>query len=193
MISAIRNRLAALLVPAVLAGCATMPTPLQGQFRPLAANQAAASGAVGAPVRWGGVIIAVEPEPERTCIQVLARPLSERSGRPLERDISDGRFLACRAGFYDPEVFTQGREVTVTGSIVAVTPRPVGNYEYAMPELAAEVIYLWPPRVDYDHGYYYGPWSPWYGSWAYPRFYGGFYHHPRPRPVKPRPQRSRSD
>jgi outer membrane lipoprotein len=180
----------ALLPVLLIAGCASVPAPLQGDFRTIAANEAATGNAIGALVRWGGVVIGVEPQKDRTCIQVLARPLGERSGRPLDVDRSDGRFLACRAGFYDPEIFATGREVTVTGEVVAMTQRTIGEFDYAMPELAAGVIYLWPPRIDYDRSFnsgpwpgWYHPWSPWYGPWGHPRFHGGFHHRPRPRPI----------
>lgn len=190
------TRLAALLPALLLAGCASVPTPLQGDFRAIAASDAATGNAIGAMVRWGGVIIEAEPQRDRTCIQVLARPLGERSGRPLDVDRSDGRFLACRAGFYDPEIFASGREVTVTGEVVALSQRTIGEFDYAMPELAAKVIYLWPPRIDYDPGFYghwsgwYHPWGPWYGPWGHPRFHGGFHHRPRPRPIAPPPSRA---
>lgn len=187
----IRPTFAATVWPALLlAGCASVPAPLQGDFRVIAANEAAQGNAIGALVRWGGVVIGVEPQQDRTCIQVLARPLGERSGRPLDSDRSDGRFLACRAGFYDPEIFATGREVTVTGQVAALTQRRIGEFDYEMPELAAQVIYLWPPRVDYDRSFHggpwpiwYDPWSPWHRPWGHPRFHGGFHHRPRPRPA----------
>lgn len=179
-----RQALPLLIVPLLLAGCATTPAPLQGQFTAVSASEVAVRDRAGDRVRWGGVVIEVEPAADHTCIQVLSRELSRR-GRPLERDTSAGRFLACRSGFYDPEVFTPGREITVTGTVDSLTRRMVGEYDYPMPRVAAEVIYLWPPRPRYDDlGY--GMWSPWYGPWAQPRWSIGlgFRHHHR-GPVRP--------
>lgn len=156
---------AALALSVLLAGCATAPKPLQGEFTSQSPQQAAASGE---RVRWGGAVIEVEPLAGRTCFQVLARPLAA-NGRPRETDASEGRFLACRAGFYDPAVFTAGREVTVVGALDGSEARKVGEYELTLPRLAADAIHLWPERVDpryrYDPYYF---WSPlgyygWYG------------------------------
>lgn len=156
---------AALALSLLLAGCATAPKPLQGEFNSQSPQQAAASGE---RVRWGGAVIEVEPLAGRTCFQVLARPLAA-NGRPRETDASEGRFLACRAGFYDPAVFTAGREVTVVGALDGSEARKVGEYELTLPRVAADAIHLWPERVDpryrYDPYYF---WSPlgyygWYG------------------------------
>ncbi len=182
-------RTGTLVVLPLFAACASVPKPLTGEFAPVTASAIAESGRQGDLVRWGGIVVEVEPEAQRTCLQVLSRPLSDIA-RPRERDrdVSEGRFLACRAGFYDPEVFTRGREVTVTGLVVGGTERSVGEYRYTMPEVAAEVIYLWPERPDYDrvylsagfgHGPFYDPW------WPRHRWHGGFYHY---RPIAPRPK-----
>ena len=41
-------------------------------------------------------------------------------GRPYwAADDTNGRFIACRTGFYDPAVFQVNREVTFTGRIAA--------------------------------------------------------------------------
>lgn len=165
----------------LFAACASVPKPLTGDFAPVTANAIADSGRNGDLVRWGGVVVDVEPEAERTCLQILSRPLSDVARpRDRDRDVSEGRFLACRAGFYDPEVFTKGREVTITGRVVGSAERSVGEYRYLMPEVAAEVIYLWPERPEYDRfhasygfGYGFGPFhDPW---WPRRGWYGGYY------------------
>jgi outer membrane lipoprotein len=68
----------------------------------------------------------------------------------LSRDRSEGRFIACRAGFYDPAVFTAGREVTIAGTVTGFEARRIGDYDYRYPRVAADVIYLWPERRDRD-------------------------------------------
>src|SRR5215217_4751878 len=120
-------RLMLVAVIPLFAACATAPKPLQGQFTLVSANDVAATGRTGEIVRWGGLVIDVEPEAERTCMQILSRELSE-TARPRDRDVSEGRFVACREGFYDPEIFTKGREVTVAGRVAGMTTRPVGEY-----------------------------------------------------------------
>jgi len=165
------------LFPLVLAlgACATAPAQLQGTFSPLEPEQAAAQQAPGETVRWGGKIVDVHTEKLFTCFEVVGAPL-DSSGRPRQVDDSNGRFLACRDGFYEPEVFANGRELTISGKIDGYETRKVGDYDYRYPRVAADVVYLWPERVDYDHhyhgywgpgwgwGWYGGPWG-WYGPW----------------------------
>ncbi len=159
-------KLATLLAAAfVLAGCATAPAPLRGDYAPLTPADAASTAAVGASVRWGGTIAAVEPRRDSTCLQIVGRDLGSLA-RPRSDDSTTGRFLACRAGFYDPQVFATGREVTVVGRIDGMETRLIGEYEYRHPRVAADVIYLWPPRQEVDPRWR----DPWY--YPYPYWYG---------------------
>lgn len=154
----------------LMAGCAMAPKPLQGQFAPLD-PQAATAAAAGSAVRWGGTIAEVEPRRDRTCFQIVGHSLTSLA-RPRDDDHSIGRFIACRTGFYDPEVFAPGREVTVAGRIEGTEMRRIGEYEYRQPVVAADVVYLWPQRPDVEivHDPFlrpYGPWYPytWHGPW----------------------------
>lgn len=147
-----------------LAACATAPKPLQGQFPPVSPRDSVTTPQVGAPVRWGGKIIQTQPGQGQTCFQLISRPL-DSSGRPdsSSADASDGRFVACRAGFYDPAVFEPGREVTFIGHIQGYENTKIGDYDYKLPKISADVVYLWPVvrRVDVVPAYPYGPWGPW--------------------------------
>ena len=135
---------------ALLAGCASAPKPLQGQFDPLTPNQAAAGESTGAAVRWGGRIIRTEPRPDRTCFEVMSVRLNA-DGRPHgASDDTYGRFIACRTGFYDPALFQPNREVTFTGRIEGYEDRKVEEYVYKFPRVAADVVYLWPQRERVD-------------------------------------------
>lgn len=157
------------LLTLVLGGCVSAPKPLLGSFDAVSPDEAAARGTAGALVRWGGRIIEAEPASERTCLVVLAQAL-DAEARPRARDLSEGRFIACRNGFYDPAIFATDREVTITGRVSGFETRPIGDYNYSYPVLAAEVLYLWPePRdVEFIHS---GPIWPFYR--AHP--WGGYY------------------
>jgi len=153
---------------ALLAACATHPAPLQGEYLPLTPQQAAAGDRTGAMVRWGGRVIEVEPQSSRTCFTMLSAQL-DAQGRPYrEQDGSGGRFIACRAGFYDPAVFTEDREVTFTGRIAGYEDARIGEYDYRMPRIDADVVYLWPERSDtqvimhHPHPYYWHPYGWWW-------------------------------
>jgi outer membrane lipoprotein len=145
------SRLAVLMLTSLLlAGCVSAPKALQGEFAPIEPGQAARDGRVGERVRWGGRVVKVEPLADRSCFEVVGIRVGS-DGRPLARDDgSTGRFLACRAGFYDPEVFLPGREVTISGAIEGYETRKVGEYDYRYPRLAADVVFLWPERRDVD-------------------------------------------
>ncbi|MET0814551.1 MAG: Slp family lipoprotein [Pseudoxanthomonas sp.] len=158
-----------------LGGCATTPAPLVGAF-PDSQPMAGASINAGNTVRWGGTIVETQPGPQQTCFQVLSRQL-DSTGRPDRgsAEVSDGRFLACRSGFYDPAVFSPGREVTFVGQTAPAQPVKIGEFSYNVPRLEASVVYLWPVRPNvvvvrdspWDYGPYWGPyWGPW-GRWGW--------------------------
>jgi outer membrane lipoprotein len=166
-----------------LGACATVPQPLTGTYSEVSPNQAAKGGVGGTQVRWGGQIIKTEPEAHQTCFFVLSRPL-DSSARPETNDAGHGRFMACHDGFYDPEVFTKGREVTFTGTVHGIVSRMVGKYDYAYPRLEANAVYLWPKRprvVRYNNPY--GGFNPFWGPIG--PFYDPFWYQPRVIVVRP--------
>lgn len=183
--------LALLAATAFVGGCATMPQPLQGTYTHIDSSAAQQGGASGSDVRWGGEIIRTEPGPQETCFYVLARPLDKQARPELGQAGGDqGRFVACHSGFYDPEVFARGRELTVTGKIDGTVTKKVGEYDYPYPRVAANVVYLWPKRPVYVNNPYppsfydpfWGPWGPWGYGYGNP-YWGG----PRVIVVRPAP------
>jgi outer membrane lipoprotein len=170
-----------------LSACVSIPEPLQGEY-PVNLPAQSNIGQVGSNVRWGGNIIATNPEAHQTCIEILGKQLDDVS-RPVEQEESQGRFIACKSGFQDPEVFKAGREITITGRLERLEPRNIGEYEYRYPIVSADVIYLWPERSDYrDRAY---PYTPYYWYRPYPYFLSpypyfgrgvGFYGYGRKRP-----------
>jgi outer membrane lipoprotein len=168
------KQVAILLLGAGLAACATVPAPLQGQFANTTPRDTRNAGSA---VRWGGEIIKVEPKADTTCFEILGREL-DGSARPLSREANGGRFIACRAGFYDPEEFERGRDLTVVGQVTGTDHGKVGEFDYAYPHVAADAIYLWPKRSMYSRSpYYYDPWLYGYGPYGYGfgPFWGGPY------------------
>jgi outer membrane lipoprotein len=133
----------------LLAACVTGPKPLRGEYSNITPSQAAKDNTVNAKIRWGGRIVAVNNQAQRSCFEIVGQDLYG-SARPQSMDRSIGRFIACRSGFYDPDVFKAGREVTITGAIDAFESRKIGEYEYRYPMVSADVVYLWPERRDVD-------------------------------------------
>jgi len=159
-----------------LTACAAAPVSLRGEFTQLNPTQSASEAHAGERVRWGGEIIGVEPGKASTCFEILAHEL-DASARPRRSDTSEGRFIACRAGFYDPEVFVKGRELTVTGRLDGTQTGQVGQFDYTYPKVAADTIYLWPRRpvvVTQRNAWpFYDPfWGPGYGPYWRSGFWG---------------------
>jgi len=158
---------------AILSGCFTPPKPLAGTFTRIGVSEAQHGAGTGNPVRWGGTIISTTPAEEDTCLEILARPLNAEA-RPRRTDESDGRFIACARGFYDPAIYARGRDVTVVGTLQKPEERTIGQHKYVFPKVAAETVYLWPKRPEvYLYQPWYDPyWYPGWGPWYYAPFWG---------------------
>lgn len=168
-------RLALMLaIPLAAGGCASTPDPLRGEFEPLAAADAGEDD-IGTEVRWGGRLLGVTPERERTCFEILAKPLN-RIARPHGDDPSSRRFLACRDGFVEPAGFPEDRLITVVGELSGFETRPVGDYDYRYPVVAVRGIYLWSEPVE----------PAYYDPYPYPYYHPFGYHDPFFRPPRTR-------
>lgn len=156
------------LVVLALGACATEPPARLsgGSFAAVTPHMAQKQDLVGSRVRWGGTIASVSTHQSQTCFQVVSHPL-DSSARPEGGDRTEGRFMACIAGFYDPAIYASGREVTVVGTLQVPFLGKIGEYDYRFPRVAAEAVYLWPkpePRQNYYPPYYDPFWYP-HGPW----------------------------
>jgi outer membrane lipoprotein len=156
----------------LLAGCATVPEPLEGDYPPLTPEQSE-DRHVGQSVRWGGSIVDTRPGREETCIEILSRAL-DATARPIEGDAQQGRFLACRDGFEDPAVFESGRDITVIGSLTGFVEGRIGEFRYIYPRVEADTLFLWGDRTPahyYHDPFFYDPWWPYARfPWTHPRW-----------------------
>ena len=132
-----------------LVGLRDRTEALAGRVLDVETDRSLAAKPIGARVRWGGRIVQTHPQAAQTCFEIVGIP-TDGQARPIAVDRSDGRFLACRGGFYDPEVFKPGREVTITGTLQGFDAGHIGDYAYDYPRVAADVVYLWPERKDVD-------------------------------------------
>lgn len=161
-----------LALAAAIAGCASTPEQLRGDFPPLMPADADA-GDIGTDIRWGGRLLSVMPEQDRTCLEILSLGLDSTS-RPIENGATGRRFLACQDGFLDPATFPEGRLVTVVGALSAFEQRPVGEYNYRFARLQVESIYLWAQRDQQlyrdPYPFYHDPFwrhDPFFNPWPY--------------------------
>ena len=137
-----------LLLAVLVTACASVPQPLIGEyssFEPQQADQVAQDQSI----RWGGVIIAINPAQEYSCLEVLGKRMSDRQ-RPINENGTIGRFIVCKNQFLDPENFAIGREVTVAGAIKQIEDRLVDGLVYGYPVVDASTIYLWAKRKQQD-------------------------------------------
>src|SRR5210317_2390327 len=80
--------------------CTSIPVQLEGDYSSLTPANATEND-IKTAVRWGGVLLETRPEEDFTCFEILSRQLN-KSMRPVHSDQADGRFIACKPGFYDP-------------------------------------------------------------------------------------------
>ena len=76
----------------------------------------------GARVILGGDVLAVQPRPGLTEIELLARRL-RGDDSPERSDRSPGRALLHTPEFLDPAVYAPGRRITVVGQVAGVEER----------------------------------------------------------------------
>lgn len=136
-----------LIATAVLAlsGCVTTPKPLQGEFAAVTPREAVQRDLAGERVRWGGRLLELARFDTHTCFLVASEPLAE-DARPYGRGPGQGRFLACRAGAYDPAVFAPGRQLTFAGTLAGAEVHEIGG-GFRLPRVEADVVYLWPEQL----------------------------------------------
>src|SRR5262249_30742844 len=85
---------------------------------------------------------------------------------------------ACHKNFFDPALYPEGTEVTITGNLAGYETRRVGEYDLNMPRVATQTVYLWPDRPEwpyyypYSYPYYYSPF--WFGFYGPVYFHGGY-------------------
>lgn len=112
---------------------------------------------LGRTVVFGGVIVRVENQKEKTVLEILEKRLDPWS-KPYDEDASGGRFLVVCPEFLDPAIYREGRQVTIVGEVTGKQLRMVGEIDYQYPVLASKQIYLWP---EYPQRLYH-PFPIWY-------------------------------
>ena len=91
-----------------------------------------------------GVIVASKNTKEGAYIEILQKPM-DRDGRPLDTDVSEGRFLVQSDRFLDSAVYYRGREISVIAEVVGRKELPLDEIMYAYPLLVIKEVYLWDP------------------------------------------------
>ncbi len=139
--------LALIIASSALGGCAGAPTALEGgpfvDVTPKLAHQ----DIVGKRVRWGGQITASCIREHESCFEVAAAELDSMA-QPWG-NATQGAFLVCLSGFYDPAIYRTERWVTVTGTVRTFESITSGDGSALRPKVEGETIYLWPQPGPY--------------------------------------------
>jgi outer membrane lipoprotein len=129
----------------ILAGCAHVVAPdLRAQADKTLSTKALFSDPDlhrGKTVIVGGEVIETRNLEESTEIEVLEKPLDSR-GRPLDTDVSRGRFIVRHPERLDPAIFSPGREVTVVAEVLGLERRLLGEIEYPYVMLGSKAVYI---------------------------------------------------
>ncbi|MFM1891695.1 MAG: hypothetical protein RLZ44_772 [Pseudomonadota bacterium] len=164
----------------LLSGCASK-VPLAIREAPPDQPSVAAARAAGEPlrgraVRWGGELVAVRNQAERSELEILARQLA-RDGEPDPDGPAEGRFIARIEGFVDPADYQSGDRITVSGTLVDRVASKVGDYLYRYPVVEVRQWYRWPEPIPAP-AYAPYPWpypDPW---WPYRPYGWPYYPYP---------------
>ena len=167
-----------------LTGCASnlpveLTTPIEGspQVSEVLQNIDAHNGEL---VRWGGSIASIDNKENETWVEIVSRELN-RSGRPKRSDQTSGRFLAKVNDFLDPEIYKNGRLVTIYGELAGGQDGKIGEQSYTFPVVNSKKAYMWseyrdPLSAPYYRRPYYDPFYDPYWDLHYRHRY--FYGHP---------------
>jgi len=169
----------------VLSGCATVPEGIRGTTATpqmnLAAVQSAPQLYVNQEARFGGRVVAVINDKNRTRLEIAAMPL-DSAARPLLGSPSIGRLAAYYNGFLDPVDF-KNQLVTVVGPITGSENGAIGHSDYRFVTVNINSMKRWrevkevvmPPQPVGMWGWGYGgPYDPRWGRGFGPSW-GGWY------------------
>jgi outer membrane lipoprotein len=129
----------------------------------------------GKMVLLGGVIVKTENKKEGTLLEIYQTEM-DSYGRPINTDVSQGRFLALYEGFLDSEIYSKGRKITVAGVVDGEEVMKLGEIDYRYPYLSVQEIHVWEEEqryvYHYHHGYshdsvWYDPYYRYYPYWFY--------------------------
>lgn len=159
----------------LLSGCASVPQAIRGTTSTPQMNLVAVQGApqiyVGQEARFGGRVVAVTNDKNRTRLEIAAMPL-DSSASPILGEPSTGRFAAYYNGFLDPLDF-KNQLVTVVGPITGSENGTVGQAPYRYVTVNVNSFKRWREVTQIVTPLQ--PLSPWgYGSPYGPGWGGGF-------------------
>ena len=92
----------------------------------------------------GGVVLKAKRLKEGTQIELLQLPLDTRERPILDRQQSQGRFLAIQQEFLDPATIVEGSAMTIVGEVSGSKTDYLDDVEYRYPIVIMKHLHLWP-------------------------------------------------
>lgn len=98
----------------------------------------------GKVVVLGGVVLKAKRLKDGTQIELLQLPLDTRERPILDRQQSQGRFLAIQPDFLDPATLVEGSAMTIVGEVSGAKTDYLDDVEYQYPVVTIKHIHPWP-------------------------------------------------
>ena len=131
-----------LLSVLILTACIQPPKPLQGEYSDVSPDSYKKQPIENLNIRWTGFVVDVEIMEDHSCLTVVAK-VPDEVARPSKRiRLDQGRFIACKPTFLEPESFLK-KAVTITGPVKRLVKKKLGEMDYQYPLVDAKVIYVW--------------------------------------------------
>ncbi|GAB2931115.1 Slp family lipoprotein [Hafnia psychrotolerans] len=165
-----------------LSGCVTVPDDIRGTTDTPQMNLQVVQGApqlyVGQESRFGGKVVGITNQQNKTRLEIATMPLDD-AARPILGAASMGRIHAYLNGFVDPVDF-KGQLVTVVGPITGAEEGTIGQTSYKFVTVNVNSFKRWrliqqvvmPPQPMGPWGWGYGgPFDPRWGRSYGPGWY----------------------
>lgn len=145
-----------LIVGILLSGCASQPIVPESMeslvdrtvsFREVLASPEAYKGHV---LVLGGEMLHAKRLKDSTQLELLQLPLVDGEEPSLDRQQSQGRFLALQQKFLDPATMVEGTRVTIVGEVSGAKIDRLDDIEYRYPILIVKHLHVWPGQF-YGH------------------------------------------
>ena len=100
----------------------------------------------GKMVVLGGEVLKAKRLKEGTQIELLQLPLNKDERPILDRQQSQGRFLALQKEFLDPATIVEGSKMTIVGEVTGAKTDSLDDVEYRYPVVIVKHLHTWPAQ-----------------------------------------------
>lgn len=108
----------------------------------------------GGIVLWGGKIIETKNHEQGSELIMLQTPL-DFWGMPKAARTSQGRFIIQSSRFFDPQIYTADKKITLAGEVLGAQERALGKTTYTYPVVRIREIHFWESSDYPDSSVYY--------------------------------------